>query len=134
VWLLGPRCVQLYTDYDIWHATVKYHLSRSRTGTFCTQAVFTVRKQECHFLHARGYASAGTSYGYVSVCLSVTSRCSIELAEPVELVFGTGAFFHLSCTALKGNSGISRCFPQKLCSKFRTSKLLLRHINRRTCC
>ena len=30
------------------------------------------------FLPARRYASAGTRYGPVSVCLSVTSRCSIK--------------------------------------------------------
>ena len=42
------------------------------------------------------------------VCLSVTSRCSIETAELVELVSGTGASFHLSYTVLKGNSGITK--------------------------
>ena len=36
------------------------------------------------FLPARRYASAGTSYGPVPV--SVTSRCSIETAERLELV------------------------------------------------
>jgi len=37
------------------------------------------------FSPARRYASAATSYGPVSVCLSVTSRCSIETAERIEL-------------------------------------------------
>jgi len=47
----------------------------------------------------RRYASAGTSYGPVSVCvrvrlyLSVTSRSSIKTDERIELVFGTGASF-----------------------------------------
>ena len=61
------------------------------------------------------YASTGTSYSPVSVCLSVclsvchvTSRCSFETDERIELGFGMGASFHLSCTVLKGNSGISK--------------------------
>ena len=40
------------------------------------------------FLPARCYASVGTSYGSVSVCLSVTSRCSIEMDGRIELDFG----------------------------------------------
>ena len=47
----------------------------------------------------------GTSHGPVSVRLSVTSRCSIETAERIELVFGMWASFHSS---LKGNSVISK--------------------------
>ena len=44
----------------------------------------------------------GTSHGPVSVCprLSVTSRCSIETAERIWLVFGTGASFDLFYTVL----------------------------------
>jgi len=30
----------------------------------------------------------GSSHGPVSVCLSVTSQCSIKMAERIELVFG----------------------------------------------
>jgi len=61
-------------------------------------------------------ASAGTSHGPVSVCvcLSVTSRSSIETAERNELVFGMGASFHplpLHCVKRKfrylQNKGIS---------------------------
>jgi len=48
------------------------------------------------------------SHGPVSVSLSVTSRCSIETAERIELIFGTWAFFHLSYSVLKGNSVISK--------------------------
>jgi len=47
------------------------------------------------FLPARRYASAGTSHVPVSVCLSVTSRSSIETDERIELVFGMAASFHL---------------------------------------
>jgi len=46
------------------------------------------------FLPARRYASAGTSYGPVSVYLSVTSRCSIERNERINFVFGMYAFFN----------------------------------------
>ena len=45
-------------------------------------------------LPARRYASAGTSYGPVS--LSVTSRCSIEVVGRIELVFGMEASFDQS--------------------------------------
>jgi len=52
-------------------------------------------------------------------CLSVTSWCSIETDECIELIFGTEATLALSHTALYGNSGISttravssRTFPQ----------------------
>ena len=46
------------------------------------------------FLHVRRYASAGTSYGPVSVC----RLCSIEMAERIGL--GMGASFDLSYTVL----------------------------------
>ena len=53
---------------------------------------------------------AGTSYLWPSVrvrlCLSVTSRCSIETAERMELGVGAGASIYLSYTVLKGNSRI----------------------------
>ena len=45
------------------------------------------------FLPARRYASTGTSYGLcpcLFVCLSVTSRCSIETDGRNNLVFGMG--------------------------------------------
>ena len=42
------------------------------------------------------------------LCLSVTSRCSIETDERIELAFGVWASFHQSCTVLKGNSIISK--------------------------
>jgi len=78
------------------------------------QLVFFICMFYClfYFLPARRYASAGrpTSYGSVSVslCLSATSRFSIETGERIELVFGMEASFHLSYTVLKGNSGISK--------------------------
>ena len=53
------------------------------------------------FLPARRYASAGTSYGPVSVYLSVTSRCSIERNERINFVFGMYAFFNQFYTVLR---------------------------------
>jgi len=47
------------------------------------------------FLPARRYVSAGTSYVPVSVCLSVTSRSSVETVKRIGLVFGMGASFVL---------------------------------------
>ena len=42
----------------------------------------------------------------VPVSVSVTSRCSIETAERIDLGFGLRAYFHPSYTVLKGNSFI----------------------------
>jgi len=46
----------------------------------------------------RCYASMGTSYGPVSVC--VTSRCSIKTVELTELIFCMRASFDQSYTVL----------------------------------
>ena len=40
-----------------------------------------------------------------SVCLSVTSRCSIKSGERIYLVSGMGASFDQSYTVFYGNSG-----------------------------
>jgi len=48
------------------------------------------------FLPARRYASAGTSYGPVTVSVSVTRRCSIERDERINPPFGTEASFDQS--------------------------------------
>ena len=52
------------------------------------------------FLPERRYTSARTSYDNVSVCLSVTSRSSIETDERIGLIFGTGTSIDLSYTVL----------------------------------
>jgi len=44
----------------------------------------------------------------MGLCLSVTSRCSIETAERIELVYGMRASVHPSYTVLKGNSVMSK--------------------------
>ena len=60
---------------------------------------------------ARRYASSRSSCGPVSrclsVCLSVTSRCSIETVVQIRLVFRSDAL-DLSCTVLQENSGICK--------------------------
>jgi len=43
----------------------------------------------------------------MALCLSVTSRCSVETDEQIDLVFGVGASFQPSYTVLKGNSWVS---------------------------
>jgi len=55
------------------------------------------------FLPARRYASAGTSYGPVSV--SVTSQCSVETVERIGLVFLAWDFFPPILHRVEGNSG-----------------------------
>ena len=44
----------------------------------------------------------------MALCPSVTSRCSIETDERIELVFSMWASFHPSYTVLKGNSVSSK--------------------------
>ena len=62
-----------------------------------------------HF-SARCYDGVGTIYDHVSVCLcpSVTSRCSFETAEQIELVCGLAASFHLSHTVSEGKLDTSK--------------------------
>ena len=49
------------------------------------------------------------------LCLSVTSRSSIETDERIELVLGLGASFYPSYTVLKGNFGISKNILSLFC-------------------
>jgi len=59
-----------------------------------------VKRKTTLVLPTRRCASAGTSYGHVSVSLSVTSWCSVEMAELIRLVSGMGASFELPYTVL----------------------------------
>jgi len=43
------------------------------------------------------------SWPCVCLSVSVTSQSSVEKAEQIELVFGTGALFDLSYTVVQGN-------------------------------
>ena len=63
----------------------------------CVFSVFT----------ARCFAPAVLAMG-LCPSVSVTSRCSIETAERIELVFGMWVSFHPFYTVLKGNSIISK--------------------------
>jgi len=70
------------------------------------------------FLPARRYASAGTSYGPVSVCvcisLPVTSRCSIETAVRIELVLAwrlLSAYFTRFCKEIQVSRKILFKYP-----------------------
>ena len=68
--------------------------SSSRVGSRGSDLISSERFSR-GVLPSRCYARAGTSYGAVSVsdcvCLSVTSRCSVEMDERINLVFGTEA-------------------------------------------
>jgi len=58
------------------------YVTHTTTKLLCTPSFWDVFRKDvvALFLPARRYASAVTSYGPVSVlCLSVTSRCSIEM-------------------------------------------------------
>ena len=87
------------------------------------------------FLPARRYISAGTIA--MALCLSVfvcPSQVEVfETDERIELVFAVGAFFYLSYTVLKGNSGISENNGTsiQLYLKLWTPKVFARHIDRR---
>jgi len=68
----------------------------------------------------RCYASAVLAMG---LCLSVTSWCSIEMAERIELVLGMCASFYPSYTVLKGISVISKNKGTPLCNSVLNSGL-----------
>ena len=92
-------------------------ISQYRVQTFAGK-IYTnglVLSETNYILTARRYASAVLAMGLcLSVRLSVTSRCSIETAGRIELVFGMWASFHPSYTVLKGNSVISKNKLNKL--------------------
>jgi len=97
--------------------------------------------RDARLCYARRYASVATSHDPVSVCLclclSVTSRRSIEMAERIELVFRMGASFHPSHTVLKKEIRVSskiRAFPSELCPKLRTRKFCFAMSIVETCC
>ena len=85
-------------------------------------------------LPARRYASAGTIAMALrlrlSVCLSVTSRCSIETVGRIELVFGTKASFDQAyCEEIQTSakirvlpSGTFFLNPRKFRHAYRSSK------------
>jgi len=102
----------------------RVHGWKCDTGKFPNSAVSPFLSLTNSLLSARRYASSGTSHDPVSsvclseefgtkfqrevplfleipclsvcLCLSVTSRSSVETDERIELVFGMGASFHLS--------------------------------------
>jgi len=65
-------------------------------------SAFVLNKKQS--LLARRNASAGTSYGPVSV----TSQCCVETVELIGLIFGMKASFNLSYLVLYRNLGISK--------------------------
>jgi len=105
----GVDVLDYYIPSDEWNLMCKcswpvaqsVNQSISHTaGRVCWRVYATLR---CPFVSTSVCPS-----GPVSVCLSVTSRCSTETAERIELVFGAWASFQPSYTVLKGNSVISK--------------------------
>jgi len=91
------------------------------------------------FTARRCYASAGTSYRpvsvsvSVSVCLSVTSRSSIETDERIELVLAweLPSTHHTPCCKKIMVPPKIRYIPLEICSKLRTYKISPRYIDHR---
>ena len=90
----------------IYAMVVCLSVCRSQVGVLLNGHNMTIAVQWLVFT-ARCYASAVLA---MALCpsVSVTSRCSIETAERIELVFGMWASFQPSYTVLKGNSVISK--------------------------
>jgi len=85
----------------------------------------------------RGYASAGTSYGPVSVCLSVclsvTSRCAIETDRQIELLFA-GELLRAILHSVVWEIWIPVKWvhlSRELCLKLPATKILPQHVGRR---
>ena len=77
------------------------------------------------FLPARRYASESTSYGPVSVCLSVTVGDG-----RIELVLGMGDFFRPSYNVFSENSSSYKNEGTSLCNIVVNSRISPRHIDR----
>ena len=73
----------------------------------------------------------------LSLYLSVTSRCSVEVVGRIELVFGMEAFFPTSPTLcfkeIQVSTKIRVLATLELVPELRTLKISPRHIDRRTC-
>ena len=69
----------------------------------------------------------------MSVCLCLSQVGVIEMDERIELVWGMGAFFHLSYTVFYGNSGNSKIMvlPSGTLSQTVDLENIARHIGRR---
>jgi len=84
---------------------------QSKADHFSTQNLANYSHNLLSVLPARRYASADTSHGCLSLslCLSVTSRSSIETDEWIELVFWPGSFLPPILHRVKRkSSGISK--------------------------
>ena len=140
LWLVGV-IVGPITPSSLIHSTVCHLVSHacrrivSSHGSTPVASVMTVLSVGAvlPIFTARCFASA-MSYT-MCLCLSVTSQCSVETAERIELVFGVGPSFRLSYTVLQRNSGVSKNKDTSLWNFVRPysglHKILLWHIDRR---
>jgi len=93
------------------------------------------RKRKCHS-KSNSFVAAAEQV-CLSVCLSVTSRCSIVAVGRIDVVLGTEASFDQSYTVFLGNSGIYRNKGTSLWNFFLNSglrKISPRHIIVEACC
>ena len=91
----GQRQLQLWSTRSAVRVTGQRHTSRLR------------HRSVAYFLPARRSASAGTSYGPVSVCLSQVAVLSKRTGASGWIFFGKGASIVLFYAALRENSGLS---------------------------
>ena len=77
------------------------HRISVRLSVFLSGPFLPARRFASAVLHVYSYGRVSVSLYLSCVCLSVSSRSSIETAEQIELVFGIGASFHPSYTVLK---------------------------------
>jgi len=79
------------------------HIDSCRKTPYCRRALVSLSvcpSQDLVFTRATLCRYSGCSPVYVRLYVSVTSRCSVETDELIELVFGRRASFHLSFTVL----------------------------------
>jgi len=67
----------------------------------------------------------------MTLCLSVTSRCSIEMTGRIEQVFGMQAFPPIPHRAVRKYGYLQKLgyFPLRFCSKLRTWKISPRQVD-----
>jgi len=80
--------------------TLKTSLLRLSVASICDRNSY-VMYWCCQYRMKFGFYCTMLCTRGTSLCLSVTSRCSIETAERIKLVFGIWAFFHPSYTVVK---------------------------------
>jgi len=90
---------------ELTHITTSW--THTTLTTLQTQLTTVIVREINKVFTAQCYASAVLAMG-LCLCSSVTSQCSVEMAERIELIFGMWASFHPSYAVLKATSVISK--------------------------